>query len=94
MDLKTKEFTEYDFDRVNITSFTVNEDMIIATSNLNARCYIDQYSKAANRIETIESEDLMFDGVAVVRDKVYSVGFDDDFNIAIYELDFLEKSII
>lgn len=73
LDLSSGQKTEYDFNRVNIIDFHVDENGIYVVSNLNNMCYLDMYDKKQNKIRTIEVQEDVLDNVTTVKEKVYSI---------------------
>lgn len=71
INLKTDQIKEYKLDRVNITSFYVDDKYIYAISNLNRVTYIDRYVIGGDDMQSIILENTISVDMFVCNEKVY-----------------------
>lgn len=92
LDLSSGDKTEYDFDRVNIIDFHVDNAGVYVVSNLNDISYLDKYDKKQNKIQSIEVPEDVLDNVITVKEKVYSIATNmNTDSYALYSFD-MDKS--
>lgn len=67
---------EYDFDRINMTSFTCDGNWVYATSNLNGISYLDRYDRETKKIVSMETENMITDVIVAGNGSLF--GFASD----------------
>ncbi len=93
LDMKDQSVSEYDFDRINVTSFTSDDEYIYAVSNLNNVCYLDRMCTADMELVSISTNDMILDSAAVIDGKMYSFQIDCDENYELCCVDFEKKEV-
>lgn len=71
LDLTDGKIEEYDFGRVNITDFEVDSEIIYASSNLNAKNYLDLCNVETMEIQTFELENVVIRNLVAKENRVF-----------------------